>query len=213
MATDDAYAKKYMAGAGAVLLRDTKVGRTSLAILGLVTLWCGGGAIGAFLNVLPKSSVGAAVFMTFMTAFFAFLALTLTVVRTVVSEGEVQVQCGLWGPRVPMERVTSCRVVPYDWVRFAGWGIKRSADGTWAYTLDAKSDVVELTWTDEAGEAHAAQFSASDPHAVAAAVEKARATRLRIAVDDEAVASDRAIVEAAAEEAEEAAEGTARRNS
>ncbi len=207
---DDAYAKKYMSGAGAVLLRDTKVGRSTLALLGFVALWCGAGAVASFLHLLPKSGLGASLFLTLLTAFFTFLALTLTVVRTVVSEREVLVQYGLWGPRVPMGRVTSCRVVPYDWVRFAGWGIKRSADGTWAYVLDAKSEVVELQWTDEAGEARAVQFSASDPHAVASAVEQARAARLRVATE---VSDGEGLAEAAAAEAEQDAERVARRNS
>lgn len=80
----DAYAATYMKGAGRVLLRDKTVGRKLLVVLGLVTLWCAGGAVATFLGALPKSSVGVGLLLTLMTALFASLAMTLTVVRAVV---------------------------------------------------------------------------------------------------------------------------------
>src|SRR4051812_14537499 len=93
----DAYAGRYMAGAGRVLLRDKKVGWSVLVLLGLAALWCGGGAVGTFLGALPKASLATALLLTAMTALFTLLMMTMSVVRSVVSEGEVHVQYGLWG--------------------------------------------------------------------------------------------------------------------
>src|SRR5262245_19951447 len=106
----DAYAEEYMKGAGRVLLRDKVVSRGASALLGSTSLWCFGWAVATFLGALPKSSTGVGLFLTLMAAFFALLAATLTVVRTVVSAAEVHVQYGLWGPRVPVSRVRGCRV-------------------------------------------------------------------------------------------------------
>jgi len=194
---EDAYAAKYMPGARRVLLRDKAISRPLLFILGLVTLWCSGGAVASFLGALPKSGVGAGAFMIGLSALFALLTVLFTVLRTVVSEGEVQVQYGLWGPRVPISQIRSVRVVPYDWKRFGGWGLKRSSDGTWAYVMNARGDVVELEWTAADGVHEKALFSASNPGAVVAAIEEARAaaTRVRVApagaeARDAAIASE-----------------------
>lgn len=206
----DDYASGYMAGAGRVILRDKVVSRISLLLLGLVALWCGGGAIATFANLLPKSSPGVGVFLLAVTAFFVLLAATLTVVRSVVSEGEVLVQYGLWGPRVPIGRVLGARVVAYDWLRFGGWGIKRDGEGTWAYVTSARGDVVELRFLDEGGTERKALFSATDPAGVAAAIEEARATDGRARVADRRAEGDEAARDAEAEtDAEAEAEAEA----
>ena len=191
---DDPYAANYMKGAGRVILRDKVVSRSLAGLLGFFVLWCGGGAIATFLGLLPKSSVGVGFFLLLMASFFAFLTMTLTVARTMVSEGEVRLQYGLWGPRIPVGSIRRCRVVAYDWKRFGGWGIKRSGDGTWAYVLSGTGDVVELTWMAEDGEEKTVQFSASDPRAFVAAVDEARGatTGVRIAADVPAEATESA---------------------
>ncbi len=203
----DAYAATYMKGAGRVVLRDKAVGRTLLVILGLATLWCGGGAVLAFLGLGLKASIGAAMFLSLLTTLFAFLTATMTVVRTVVSAAEVHVQFGLWGPRVPVGRIRRCRVTPYDWMKFGGWGIRRSGDGVWAYVLKSGGDVVEFTWTDDAGAEKTAQFSASDPRAVVAAIEEARAAAAGASTAiDEAGRQGARIADDEAHEADEADE-------
>lgn len=174
------YESEYMRGQGRVLLRDKVVAKVSLALLAFFALWCGAGAIG---SLVASAGVGLVLFLVAMSAFFAFLALTLTVVRVVVSEGELYVQYGLWGPRIPIGRIRSCRAVPYDWKEFGGWGIKRSGDGTWAYVTSSRGDVVEVTY-DEGETQKRVLFSASDPRSVVAAVEEARAkTGVRIGTD------------------------------
>jgi hypothetical protein len=208
----DAYAQNYMAGSGAVLLRDKFVGRAQVAMVGFVALWCALGAIATFAAALPKSSPGVGLFLVAMTAFFAFIAVGLGVVRTVVSERELWVQCAFWGPRVPVERIRDCRVVPFEWMKFGGWGIKRSRDGTWAYVVSPTGNVVEVTWTTEDGKEHKALFSASNPAEVVAAVNRARGTAVapgaRVATDE---SSADAAAAAEAEAERELAEGDAER--
>lgn len=161
-------------GGGTVLCRDKVVGRKFQLALLLPLAWCLGGAIASFAGLLPGSSAGVGAFLVAMSAFFAFLWATLAVIRTVVSDREVHVQYGLWGPRVPIESVESCRVVEYDWARFGGWGIKRDGEGTWAYVF-TNGKVVELTWRETDGTQKKALFSASDPAGVVQAVQQARA--------------------------------------
>src|SRR5437667_1519137 len=92
----DRYAATYMPGAGRVLLRDKSIGRSFLVLLGALTLFTAAAAGATFLGALPGASLGVALFLTAISAFFALLATTLTVVRVVVSEREVFVQYGLW---------------------------------------------------------------------------------------------------------------------
>lgn len=173
---------------GTVLCRDKVVGRKFQLALLLPLAWCLGGAIVTFAGLLPGSSAAVGAFLLAMSAFFAFLWTTLSVIRTVVSDREVHVQYGLWGPRVPIEQVRSCRVVDYDWARFGGWGIKRDGEGTWAYVF-TNGKVVELTWQEPDGTEKKVLFSASDPEAIVRAVQQAR---------DESPTTERASVEPSA---------------
>ncbi len=170
----DDYTAKYMTGPRRVLHKDTVTSRPLVLLLGVIALLSAGGGVADFLHVLPKSTTWAGVLLMCLAMLMAFLATTLTVLRTVVTEGEVYVQYGLWGPRVPIAKVRSAKVVKYDSFRFGGYGIKRASDGTWAYVLKAKDGVVELVWTDDAGKEKRAVFSASNPSAVVAAIEQAR---------------------------------------
>lgn len=218
--SNDQYAARYMRGRGRVLLRDAIVGRKLFALLGGVTLWCGAGAVASFLGALPKASLGASLFVTALAALFAFLTITMTVVRSVVSEGELHVQYGMWGPRIPIERIRESRVVPFDWTRYSGWGIRRSFDGSWAYVARGGGDVVEVTWIDDAGAKQTVQFSAKDPRAVVEAIERARAgakPKVRVATDgvpragDSTAEDEEAALLRAAEDEVEAALDEARR--
>lgn len=170
--SSDGYEGQYMAGGGGtVLRRDKVVGRRFQFWMAVPALWCLLGTILTFSGLLgPATWVG--VMLGVLTAFFAFLWATLSVIRTVVSDREVFVQYGLWGPRVPIERVRSCRVVDYDWASYGGWGMKRSPDGTWAYVI-SNGKVVELTWQAEDGIEKKALFSADDAVATVTAIHKA----------------------------------------
>lgn len=168
----DGYEGQYMTGGGGtVLRRDKVVGRKFQFWMSLPALWCLLGTIVTFSGLLgPATWVGF--MLAALTAFFTFLWATLSVIRTVVSDREIHVQYGLWGPRVPVERLRSCRVIDYNWADYGGWGMKRAPDGTWAYVI-TNGKVVEITWQTDDGSEKRAVFSADDPVATAAAIQKA----------------------------------------
>jgi hypothetical protein len=167
----DDYEAEYMTGEGQVLHRSKVVAR-KLALLLL--------SLGVLLGVLAAASftfapVVASVAMLAGAFFMTFCGLGLSVLRTKVTSEELHVQYGLWGPRVPIAAITACNVIPYDWKRFGGWGLKRSFDGAWSYTPTLVDRVVSVGWSDDKGKTRNAVFAAEDPDAVVAAVRRARA--------------------------------------
>lgn len=105
-------------------------------------------------------------------AVLAVMGIVFGVLRTVVTERAVHVKFGLWGPTIPIEAITSCKVVDYDWTKFGGWGIRRAADGTWAY-VPSSGPVVELMWKDAEG-SHRALVGAQDAISTAMEINRAR---------------------------------------
>jgi hypothetical protein len=170
----DSFEEAYMAPSGAVLHQDKRRSRGLAALLLGFSLFALVATVGTMVApgpvVLPIG-MGAA------TLFLAFCGVAFSVIRTTVSANELNVKLGLWGPRVPLDAIESCRVVDYDWKKFGGFGLKRAFDGTWSYTVSMKDPVVELRWT-EKGKQRAAVFSAEDPAAVVAAVQRARELKL-----------------------------------
>jgi hypothetical protein len=149
----------------------------------------------AVTTLLSPAPLAVALAMIGSCAVFLGCGLLLSVIRVTVTSEDVAVQFGLWGPRVALEAIESCRVVAYDWKRFGGWGIKRAWDGTWAYTLSPSAPVVELRWRD-GDTTRAAVFNASDPEAVVAAIQRGREARggARFAVEGD-VAAEQAPIE------------------
>jgi hypothetical protein len=141
----------------------------------------------------------------FTTALLVFCGLTLSVLRTVVTSEEVHVQYGLWGPRIPIEAIRSCKVVPYDVLKYGGWGLKYR-NGVWAYTMHGHPDVVELEW-DERGKTKHAVVSSDDPAMLARKIQQSRGVRIALgeSVEDEQIAAEE-------EEALEEEEASASRN-
>ena len=198
----DEYESEYMPGGGQVLHRSKLVARR-LALLMLT--------LGVLMGVLAGVSfftgpLFASIMLAFGSLTMLFVSLGLSVMRTKVTSEELHVQYGLWGPRVPITAITSCNVIPYDWKKFGGWGIKRSMDGVWSYTPTMVERVVAISWTDDKGKTKKAVFAAEDPDSVVAAVRKARTQPTatasgRVRVSAEAGADD-GIVDAEFEERE-----------
>jgi hypothetical protein len=205
----DAYQAKFMKG-DAALHRSKVVSRPLAILLGFFALLF-------FITALTTAITGVpvlAITMGIGGLFMLFCALGLSVIRTIVTADEIHVQYGLWGPRVAIARIRSCRAIDYDWVRFGGFGIKRSLDGTWAYTLDMKGRVVELVYEDERGRPKTVVFTAQSPEAVVLAVEQARSgaytgPRIDTAVGQASSVELEAEAEAQAED-EQSAPGAAR---
>ena len=188
-----------MARADGVLHREKTVWKLHwLLLLGPIVflLMAGIGFAGLDSKPMPLpvafAMLPAALLMTVLWAMFIAL-------RTTVTEREVVIQYGLFGPRIPLERIDACRVVDEPLLALGG-GVKRFR-GAWAYTLWGQGTrVVRFEWHGADGAKKATLVSSPDPDALAAAVERARGTgRARI---EPSVAAD--------EDQSLAAEGSAR---
>lgn len=164
--TPDAYEKKYMAGEGLVLHRakerapwqwNAMMGATALAVIAPV-----------FFN--PAAWLGAAIGLPMMAIAFVLFS----VLRVTVSEGHVNIQYGLFGPKIPIEAITHAEATTYDWKKFGGWGIKRSFDGEWIYNMPGDGGrAVRIEWTKN-GRKRVTLVGSKEPQALAAAIEEAR---------------------------------------
>ncbi len=205
--TDD-YESRYMTGNAVVGHRDKRVSRGIAGILMLpalltlaFTLFIG------FTNATAARPVPAQALpfvlagLVAFSGMFALLSLTFSVLRSVVTDREVIVKYGLWGPRIPLDSITSCKVVPYQWTQFGGWGIRRGLGGVWAY-VPGPGDVVEIAYTED-GKEKRIQVGAQNAPMLAAEIQRARKAgpNLRIdTADDDADAIAEAERELAATE-------------
>ena len=180
----DEFEAQEMRGDSRVLLRDKLASRKMAGLFGAMTLLTAALALGV---AAPSGDPGALVAFI-APVIMALSTLTMTVVRTLVTEDEVVVKLGLWGPRVKAAEIVSAEVIPYPFMKYGGWGIRRGIDGSWAYTmLGGTKRVLELKYRD--GErVKTVVFSAENPEAVAAAIDCAR---------DDATATPRVRVDSA----------------
>jgi hypothetical protein len=215
----DHYESRYMTGDAEVRHRDKRVSRGMAILLMMpalftlaMTFFLG------FANATAAQPVPAAALplvlaaMVAFSAMFVVLSLTFAVLRSVVTDRELIVKYGLWGPRIALDSITSCKVVPYKWTQFGGWGIRRGAGGVWAY-VPGPGDVVEIAYTDR-GKDKRIQVGADNAPMLAAEIERARqaGTSLRIDTsDDDAAALVEAERELAAVEEAELGEAKQRR--
>lgn len=190
MPSTDEFEAKNMQGDEPVLHRDKKVSRGMAGLLsvgGLLVILLA--AYVAIANGTASRPVPPAA-LPFVVAAVTLLGLLLiatgvifAVVRTVVTAREVHVKYGLWGPRIPLDAIQSCKVIEYDWTEFGGWGLRRGKDGTWAY-VPGGPRVVELRYV-ERGVAKRVLFAGDDVDGTARAINRARlpepeARKLRI---------------------------------
>jgi hypothetical protein len=171
----DDYERRFMAGGGRPLHREKMVWRLHW-ILGIWVpfLWVLAGIMLAGVGSKPAPPVMALLPLG-MSVLFAALWALFAVLRVHVTDQEVHVQYGLWGPRIPVSAIESCEVVDYELSKFGGWGIRRSLDGTWAYSLMGDSGkVVQIAWRHE-GKTKKVVVSSPDPAALAAKIQQARA--------------------------------------
>ncbi len=189
MKKDDAFEAKYMQDGSRILHRDKRVSRKMALILfiaGLLPLFH---AISLpFINegsqrplpgsIVPFWMVG----MGLLAVLFFVLAIVFGVLRIVVTERAIHVKYGLWGPTIPLESVISCKVVDYDWTQYGGWGLRRGADGSWAY-VPSNGPVLEVVYRDGSAEKKVL-LGAQDPQALARSImEATSAGAVRVGVD------------------------------
>ena len=138
----DAYEKEYMGGK-TVLYRDRMVAGTKLnLLLSAVGLFVLGSAIAS--GSMASALIGLPV--------LALVWLLLGVLRVTVSKEHVDVQYGVFGPKIPLHAIESAVAIKYNWLAFGGWGIRRGIDG-WMYNmLGDGGNAVRITWRDRKGQ-------------------------------------------------------------
>jgi len=159
--------------------------------LGILTMLVAGGAAPPLLLLLALPSLAVTL----------PLWLLFAVLRATVTTTHVHIQYGLFGPKIPLASIASCEAVTYDWKKYGGWGIRRAADGSWAYNMAGdQGRAVRIEWRDEGGKEVTTLLSARDPEAFVRAVAQAKGRAVPSAT--RVGAPERADVEAAERELE-----------
>lgn len=146
----DGYEKKYMSGTGMVLHREKSVAPWYFHILfvlpALATL------IAPWTSSHPDVLMSLALTVPF-ALFLTIAWLLFAVLRATVTQDELHIQYGLFGPKIPIAKIKRAEAVDYDWKEFGGWGIRRSfKDGAWIYNMwGDKGRAARVTYEDEAG--------------------------------------------------------------
>lgn len=163
----DLYERKYMAGEGVVLYRDKSRAPWPLHAI--------------FLTLITASTVaavasGAAFALAFNLPILLIIWLLFAVLRVTVSEGAVNVQYGLFGPKIPIAAIESAEAVTYDWKKFGGWGIRRSRDGSWIYNMPGDGGhAVKIVWRDTKGRRRTTLVGSLHSTRLAEQIQRARA--------------------------------------
>ena len=188
----DAYEREAMPGIGEVLHRHKVTSpRWALALvlglpLGLATIAAAGLALGGQL-LGAASLLGGALALSAITT---FVMVTFATARIAISEGEIHVQLGFAGPRIPIAEVVGVKVAPSGSNRM-GMGVRSDLRGTTLMTL----------WGDNQRAVHIERTNGTklvlvckEPEAMARAIDEAlarrdrKAPKVRIADVDENVA-------------------------
>lgn len=151
----DRFETENMHDGSPVLHRDKKVSRwmaLALIIPGLFTF--GIAVFIAMVNAtadkpLPPAALPIVLTMLALLAtLFIVLGLVFAVLRTIVTEDAVHVKYGLWGPTISLRSIRSCKLVPYRWTDYGGWGIRGGRDGSMAYIVSG-AQAVEIVFEED----------------------------------------------------------------
>lgn len=185
----DAYEREQMPGIGAMLYRHKVTSPRWLMLMasGWPLL---GGVAGALGLAIDGQAMGALAVLgggAALGAVLGSLMLTFATARIAVSEGEVHLQLGMAGPRIPIDEIAEVEIAPSGTNR-VGMGVRKDLRGTTTYTL----------WGDNARAVHLTRTDGTrlvivmkEPDALAAAIAEAmrRASgagpKVRVEVDAE----------------------------
>jgi hypothetical protein len=181
----DEYESRYM-GDGNVLVRDKQVAGLAFRLVILIptaifVIGAIGGLIGWIASSVPADVAffkTAAAVGTPMALLFAFMFITGSVLRTMVSDTELRMECGFWGSRIPLDKIKSCSVAEQrNRVRVG----LRFENGYWTTSyLLRTGQFVDVVW-DKNGKDRRVVFTPEDPQAIVKAVKRASALRIHTA--------------------------------
>ncbi|MCA9650053.1 MAG: hypothetical protein H6712_18125 [Myxococcales bacterium] len=164
----DPYEREYMRGQGLVLHRTKQRAPWQLnALFGVIAV----ASMAPIVAGLPSAWIGALFTLPILFVVWMLFA----VLRVTVSEGSVDVQYGLFGPKIPIASIESAEPTTYHWARYGGWGIRRGPGGEWLYNMPGdKGRAVRVVWRDAKGRRKVTLIGSSDPHGIADAIARAR---------------------------------------
>ena len=168
----DAYETKFMEGDS--LFREKTVSRGGFAFLSSLSL-----ALASLSPILyatlPPDAAWAALLPLPSALITGACAVLFVSLRVAVTRSHVQVQFGLAGPKIPVERITRTSIEAYSWTEWGGWGVKARGKGQWAYSTPAAGQRgVRIEHLDEHGTPCVTWVSAKDPERLAEAIDRAR---------------------------------------
>lgn len=168
MAVADPYERKYMQGEGMVLYRaKQRMPWQMLALLGGLGLT----AVVPLLLGVPLAWVNLLTTLPILVVVWVLFA----VLRVTVSQGAVDVQYGVFGPKIPIAAIESVAPVEYKWTTVGGWGIRRGPGGSWVYNMPGdKGRAVKIEWRDAKGRRKVTLIGSKDHHTLAKAIASAR---------------------------------------
>lgn len=188
----DAYEREAMPGVGEVLHRQKVTSpkwAMAIAIAGPVVPLVGM-SLALFVGGQLLAGIGALAAAAAAFASMAFVMVTFATARIAVSEGELHLQVGMAGPRVPIAEIARVSLAPSGSNR-VGMGVRNDLRGTTTYTLWGRNDrAVHIETTD----GKKLVVVCKEPGALAQAIEEAmarkagRAARVRVADPDAALA-------------------------
>jgi hypothetical protein len=119
--------------------------------------------------LLTGDWAAAAILMPFGIIVWALFS----VLRFTVSEGEVNIQYGLFGPTIPIRAIIRAEAVDYHAMQFGGWGI-RGIGGDKMYNMPGdRGRALKITWRDAGGSERRTWVGTPDPESAIAAISKA----------------------------------------
>jgi hypothetical protein len=143
----DTYEEYFMAGGGRPIHREKMIKKyhwiylIPMALCFVTSLW-------VFFRPDPDPATKIMGLLPLaMSAFFALQWIMFAILRVHVSDSEIHIQYGMFGPRINLHSLESCKVVEYQHSNYGGWGIRGMLDGNMAYIMmDQSNQMVELVW-------------------------------------------------------------------
>ncbi|AKT43059.1 hypothetical protein [Chondromyces crocatus] len=175
----DPYEAEYMSGEP-VLYRDKIKAATGFHVLVgvafLIPLLALASVVWAAVSTGQAVPLQAFIGPVLLTLFLSLLWILFSILRVTVTQRSVYIQYGLFGPRIPLERIERSEAAACDWKRYGGWGIRRGNDGSRAYNIIGDAGrAVRIVWRDDAGKEQVYLVASPNPEGLAQAIERARA--------------------------------------
>ena len=167
MAADD-YEKKYMSGEGAIASARARMPWPFDVLLLFLAAFTTATSI--FSSGASGTWVALATVPLLLLVWILFMFLRVT-----VTNDALHVQLGLFGPKVPVEQITSATVAKYDAMKYGGWGIRLGLDGSVAYSVPGHGGKgVAITFSKD-GKERKMFVTCPNPEEIVSALDQARA--------------------------------------